>query len=225
MKYDYHVSQNRKKKYLKRLYIFLMVVFLIVIIVGIAIKIESMLNNDRNTTDATTSAVTTSYFAPSTQIFRTPYFQFQANKTWAEVPSESSANKFVYRSLRSNLIEHELTIYTDAPPANIGATHVMPVKKSNNNTELIPGTVSKHCREGNNMTASDQMVKVSGIEMLCDVDNTQYKVVVGEKGSGTVITLTRPNKSKQNYAIYYSNVTARPEASQLIEILSSFQTR
>jgi len=202
-----------------------MVVFFAVIAVGVAIKIEAMINNDKNTTDATTSAVTTSYFAPSTQIFRTPYFQFQANKTWAEVPSESTANKFVYRSLRSNLIEHELTIYTNSPPTNLAATHVLPVKPSNANTELIPGTVSKHCREGNNMTASDQMVNVDGIQMLCDVDNTQYKVIAGVKDAGTVITLTRPNKSKQSYTIYYTNVTARPEASQLIEILNSFQTR
>jgi len=226
MKYDYHVSSHRKKKFLKRVYIAVMVVLLLVIAAGIAIKIDSMLKKEKNSPEATTSSITTSYFAPSTQIFRTKYFQFQTNKSWAEAPADSSENKFVYRSMRNNLIEHELNIYVKEIPANLSATRVMPVTTTNGNKELVPGTVSKHCREkAGAMTAADKIVNMDGIDMLCNVDNTQYGVIVGKKGEGTRITLTRPNKEKLVYTIYYTNVTANPEASQLVEILNSFQTR
>ncbi len=226
MKYDYHESSHRKKKFLKRAYIAVMVVLLLVIAVGIAFKVDSMLKRERNSQEATTSAVTTSYFAPSTQIFRTKYFQFQTNKIWAEAPADSTENKFVYRSMRNNLIEHELNIYVKETPANLSATRVMPVTTINGNKELVPGTVSKHCREkAGAMTAADKIVNMDGIDMLCNVDNTQYSVIVGKKGEGTILTLTRPDKQKLTYVIYYTNVTANPEASQLVDILNTFQTR
>jgi len=226
MKYDYHESSHRKKKFLKRIYIAVMVVLLLVILAGAVIKVDSLLNKEKNTPDATTSSITTSYFAPSTQIFRTKYFQFQTNKNWSESPADSSDHKFVYRSMRNNLIEHELDVYVQQIPANLSATMLMPITTTNGNQEIVPGTVSKHCREkAGAMTAADKIVNFSGIDMLCDVDNTQYKVIVGKKGEGTKITLTRPNKEKLQYTIYYMNVTAKPEAQQLVEILNSFQTR
>lgn len=224
MKYGHGVSVHRQKRFRKRAYMTFVGIFFIFLVVAAVIKIDSYLQERRNSPESTTSAQTTSYFTPSTQIFRTPYFQFQANKNWAEVPAESSENTFVYRSLRSNLVEHDLTIYVGGAP-NVPATHVLPVRLKNDMREITPGMVSEHCKKAVGHRLPEKMLTFEGISFLCDVDSPQYMVLAGIKGGSSQLKMKRPNGQAQNYTILYRNVTAEPETSQFLEILSSFQTR
>lgn len=225
MKYDYNVSLHRKKRFLKRAYILFVFILLLFMAGAAVIKIDNYLDKNRNDPKATTSQQTTSYFNPTTQIFRTPYFQFQTNKNWAEVPAESEPNKFVYRSQRGTLVEHDMTVYIGNAPADLQATHVLPVKLKNNKQELAAGSVSDHCKIAAGATVPQKMVQFKGVSFLCDVDTNQYNVFAGVAGGTPQLSMKRPDGKVQTYTIFYRNVTAKPESAQFIEIINSFQTR
>jgi hypothetical protein len=227
MKYDYHVSSRRKKKFLRRVYLTAIAFLLLVALAVAAIRLDGYLSSQQNTPESTTSQQSTEYFAPSTNIFSSPYFQFQTDKNWAEAASESTKNKFVYRSLRSNLVEHELTIFVDNIPSTLSANRVLPVISKKDDSELSAGSTSDHCIKANGgvSLAADKMLNTGGVDLLCDLDNTSYVVLAGEKGGSTKMTLKRPDGGTAVYSILYKNVTAKPDSVQLYDIISSFQTR
>lgn len=225
MRYDYNVSLHRRNRFKHRIFLLTIFIIFLAAVAFAVIRIDAYLEKERNPASSTTSERTTGYFAPTTQIFRSPYFQFQTNKTWAEVPSETTKSKFVYRSLRNNLVEHDLTVYISPIPADVATTYVLPVTLKNNNTELVPQTVSSHCKGEEATTAQDSMKVVAKVNMLCDGDNTQYSVAVGKPGASTTLNMRRPDGAQVDYLIVYRNVTARQEPSQLYDIIASFQTR
>lgn len=178
-----------------------------------------------NTETTSTSQETSGYFAPSVKIFRSSFFQFQADNTWVEVPAESTASKFVYRSLRANLIEHDLTIYVNSMPSVLVSNRVLPVNLKSG-PELLPISTSDHCvKVAGGPNAGTVKVLLDNVSMLCDADSTNYTVLVGLANGTTVLDLLRPDGTTAQYAILYSNLRATPEASQLMQIVNSFQTR
>ncbi|MBI5357637.1 hypothetical protein HZB74_02205 [Candidatus Saccharibacteria bacterium] len=225
MKYDYQISSHSKKRYLKRVYIVLSIVIVVALAVAAFIKIDSYLQKSQNTPNNTTTEKSTAYFAPATKIFRTQYFQFQSDDSWVEMPAESNLSTYVYRSFRNNLIEQELIIYVGDIPANLNATRVLPVSIKQDR-QLSINQVSEHCNKAvGGPVIGQAQVSFEQVTMACDVDGTQYQVLVGLIGGTTNLTLSRPDGSNEVYAIYYKNVKASPDSVQFSQIVSSFQTR
>ncbi|OGL30582.1 hypothetical protein A3F37_01795 [Candidatus Saccharibacteria bacterium RIFCSPHIGHO2_12_FULL_41_12] len=224
MRYHYQLDHHHQKKFLRRTSWFL--IFVIVCIVGFAgyAYIDNLNESSANTEEKTTSGASAGYFAPAVGIIRSPYFQFQANKSWAQATSDSTGNKFVYRSLRDSLIERELTIYVNGSPS-LSATRVLPVNLKGT-AEFLPQAVSDHCgKTFPTKQQSIQSVTLDRVNFNCQPDSTAYTVFVGLVGGSTQIALTRPNGQKAMYTIYYSDVTATPSVSHLSEIISTFQAR
>lgn len=225
MRYYYKISSHSKKRYLRRVYIFIAVLLSITLAIFAYIKIDAYLQKNQNAPSATTTEKTTGYFAPTTKIFRTQYFQFQSDDSWVEMPAESSSTEYVYRGFRNNLIEQELIIYVGVIPSNLSGTRVLPVSIKEDKQFSI-NQVSDHCNKATGGPIIGQaQVSFQDVTMLCDVDGTQYQVLVGLIGGTTNLTLSRPDGTNEVYAIYYKNVKASPDSIQFSQIVSSFQTR
>lgn len=227
MKYNSHLNYKKRKRFLLKVRLVLGLLIVVLIAGGVLYYLKYVRDDNVNTVERTTSETTTSVVAPSISIFKTPYYQFQAANSWVEVPNESNASKFVYRSLRSNLIEHELIIYVNQIPANLSANRVLPVMLKNDNTELEPTVVSDHCLKavGGNPSMNDTDILISGVRLRCDSDSTNYTVMVGLKDGDTVLKMIRPDGTQAGYTIYYTNLRAIPEGSVLTDIVRTFQTR
>lgn len=224
MRYHHQHDHHHQKKFIKLTAWFLGIVTICIIGFATYAYIDGLNESSSNTEEKTTSNESAGYFAPTVNIIRSPYFQFQANKSWSQATSDSGSNKFVYRSLRGPLIERELTIYVNTTP-NLSATRVMPVNIKGT-AELLPQTVSDHCGKANQTKQQPTvLVTLDRVNFNCQPDSTAYAVLVGVVGGNTRISLARPNGEKVTYTIYYSDVTATPSTSYLTEIISTFQAR
>jgi hypothetical protein len=196
------------------------------IILGCTYAVYDFVRSQNQGSETTaSSAVTNSTVASSINIFKTPYFQFQADKTWLEVPTESTSSKYVYRSLRSNLIEHELVVYVNQIPANLKSNRILPVTIKSG-SELTATKVSDHCAKlitGSRLGAPE--VVMDKVKFSCDADSTNYSVLVGAIDGTPRLTLQRPDKTSAAYALYYTNLRATPDANQILNITNSFQAR
>jgi hypothetical protein len=225
MHYYHQLNHAQRRKFIRRVGLFFI---LIVIILGVGAGlayVDSIRTKGSNTEAATTTETTTSYFEPNVQVFRTGYFQFQANSSWAQIIPESTDNKFVYRSKRGSLIERELVIYVNQIPDNLAVTHILPVDIKADGS-LSAGTFSDHC--GKTLPAGQRSTRVlveQQVSFLCWVDNTKYDALVGQINGTTKLSLPRPGGSLATYAIYYSDVTATPSSVGLEDIVQTFQTR
>lgn len=225
MKYNNHLNYQDRRRFLFKVRLVLFCILGLGVLAVIYIYFSVVVQRDANTEDLTTSGQTSGYFAPSVNIFRSPYFQFQAGSDWAEVSTESNANKYVYRSLRSNLIEHELVVYVNQIPANLTANHVLPVNPKGVG-ELLPLAVSEHCSKVVVApSARPQEVLQDRVKYLCHSDSTNYTALVGLVEHSTSLQLPRPDGSTATYSILYTNLKATPDSSQLTQIADSFQTR
>ncbi len=225
MKYNQQLNYQKRKRFILRVKILALLLIIPPIAVSVYLYFSAVNRQNSNTPQSTTSQETSGYFASTVQVFRSAYFQFQADKTWAEVPAESTPTKFVYRSLRATLVEHDLTIYVNDIPANLTANRVLP-SNIKTGSELLPIAVSEHCLKAAKVsTAEDREIVVDNVRLRCNADSTNYTVLVGQSGGSTVLNLLRPDGKTAKYSILYSNLRATPDASQIMDIVSSFQTR
>lgn len=222
--YYRELNIRRREKFLRRMKIFSIAVILIMLIVAAVIVFDNMQVRNSNTEEVTTSEASTVYFEPKVQIFRTAYFQFQADSSWTQSIPDSTDNKFVYRSKRGPLIEHELVVYVNAPPSKLTITRVLPVNIKQD-SELLPLKVSEQCGKNYKGPQPRHVQTLDGVTFECAADSTMYNVIIGQTGGSQDIKLTRPDDTKANYVIYYSNVTATPNATQIEQIISTFQSR
>lgn len=226
MKYNSHLNYKKRKRFIFTVRL-LIVVFLVFIVAGSAYVYFKYFSEDSSQNQTAITAPKTTTIASTISVYRTPYFQFQGRNSWAEVENLSGNDKYVYRNIKSNLIQAELTIYLRQIPANIEANRVIPVTFNTEKSRITPESVSDHCVKALNNKSSIQAetVVVSGVKMLCDSDSVNYDVLVGEVGGDTVLNMIRPDGTPIVYAIYYNDLTASPNTNELMEILSSFQTR
>ena len=224
---SYHnETYHHQVRFIKRVRRVLSVLLGIILLVAVAIGIDSLLQDqDRSLPSQSTQPNTVSY-APKVKIFRNQYFQFQTDDSWSEIVDKTTPNTYTYRSLRGSLIEHELKIYVNNSPDRIEATYVLPVNTTSNG-ELLPLTVSEHCRKAlpDQAKLEPREVIMDRVKFYCAADNTYYVAVIGLIDGGTGIELKRPDGSTATYTIVYHNLTASPEATRFYQIAESFQTR
>lgn len=221
--HDYHHRRHRVVKRVKWFFVGLLISSPIIV----AILFFTVPFFIKQETPAVTSNVQTSVQAPSIKIFRTPYFQFQAGKTWSEDAKETSANKYVYRSYRGPLIDHDLTIYINPPSQVLNATRIQPVEPQADGTFKVPEGISTHCQTALPEAEKKQEVSVTfkGVTFVCDGDDTLFDVLVGKVNGTPLMELIRPDGSTANYIIVYRDLTAEATGRELKEIVESFQTR
>lgn len=227
MKYHHNFNERNRKRFLHRIEFLFLIAFIVLIGVGAWLYVAATRDESANQEDRSTSTASTSYIAANVQIFKTPYFQFQTDRTWSEAASESKNGKYVYRSVSNSLIRHEFVVYVgNAASKSVPVTRVLPVSIDNENT-LKQRPVSDHCSAAlpPGQRGGVKTVTYQNVTFECFADNTQYNVIVGQIGGTPRLSLLRPGGNKETYMIYYSNVTATPEPSQLQQIINSFQTR
>lgn len=224
MRYNQHFSYKKRRHFLGFLRLVVLLLILALIGGGIYLAKENLESSNYNSPEQTTAAPKVSSVAPSVEIFRTPYFQFQASKNWLEDAQASGSGKYVYKSLKNNLIEHQMTIYVNSSPSDLAVTRVLVVEPDGEGG-LKPVKLSEHCGKPTNFTGSKKVVNVDGVNVNCFSDDTRYTVLAGLAGASTNMSLPRPDDSQAAYTIYYTNVTAYPDAVQFQEIINSFQTR
>ncbi len=224
MKYNQQLNYRRRKRFLRRLMITVLIFIVLILAVIGYFYYDNFRTGNYNTPEQTTSAPTTSNIAPSIQVFRSPYFQFQTDKYWSEDPAASKDGKYVYRSLRSNLLEQQLTVYINSSPPNLAVTHVL-VAELNGNRGFKTVKLSDHCGKAQKNNSSSFKTTLDQVTFTCFGDDTRYTALVGLAGGTPTISLPRPDGSTAAYTIYYSNVTADPDPKQLTEIVNSFQSR
>ncbi|MBW3569291.1 hypothetical protein KY385_04140, partial [Candidatus Parcubacteria bacterium] len=84
MKYDYQISSHKKRRFLKKVYIFVIVLFILGALVAGIIRLDTYLQSKRNKPEQTTTPKTTAFYDTKNGIYRTQYFQFQSRNTWNE---------------------------------------------------------------------------------------------------------------------------------------------
>lgn len=226
-RYYHGTSYHHQRRFIKRVKRLIVTLLLVLLLVGLVLLVDARKETKQATTPSAPTQETSVSYAPSSQIFRTQYFQFQTDKSWKQVQNESTGNRFVYRSFRGTLVEHELTIYINEAAANLPeSAYVLPVEPGPNN-QLVAGKVSDNCRKAvppNNKQIS-VIVTLSEVRFLCHPDSNNYIVTVGLKNGGAPMKLKRAGGSIATYGIIYRNVTANPDAYELQQILNTFQTR
>lgn len=224
MRYNQHFSHRKRRHFLSflRLVAFLMILTLMA--GGIYLAKENLNSSNYNSAEQVTSAPKTSSVAPSEEIFRTPYFQFQASNKWTEDAKNTSEGQYAYKRLRNNLIEHQLTVYVNNPPKDLPVTRVLVVEPDGDGG-LRRVKLSEHCGKITNFSGPNGVVAVDGVSVNCFRDDTRYTILAGITGGTTNMALPRPDGSQAAYTIYYSNVTAHPDSIELQSIIDSFQTR
>jgi hypothetical protein len=227
MKRYYHQSNySRHQRTIQRLKITLLVVFGIALLGGLALGVDYYRHQFSQKNQKATTTETNGYYSAPVQIFRTPYFQFQTDNSWSEITNESQSNVFVYRGMSQHLVEHELTVYVNIPLENLTATHVLPVNLSSTG-QLLSLPVSDKCEKAfkGTETKTIKSVIMHEVTFVCDPHDSSYRVVVGTVKGGPHMKLHRPDGTTATYTIVYRNITALPDASQLQQIVNSFQTR
>lgn len=206
-------------------------VILVAVLVGLgflAYDVIKQTSSGDTPTQATTPV--TSTIASNSEIYSSPYFQFQTSKKWRAIANESRDGHYVYRQYNGPLVEQELTVDINPISAEVLAlvqtTRVLAARVSETGALQPEGGVSEHCKSV--VKAGDkaqQLVKMNQVTFACNPDSTSYTVVIGLVGGTNDMNLVRPDGSKAIYRIKYQNVTAQPSPRDVDNIVETFETR
>jgi hypothetical protein len=224
----YHHSQqlHRRQKRSRRILKFSFAVFLIAFIAGSAVLIDNIVNGVNSATIAS-SGTQAKVQSASINIFRTPHFQFQADKDWREVTEEGSPSKFIYRSYNKDLVEFQFVVEVDeiTPIAldNENTTRVIPVTIKNNKL-VADGPISDHCESMLPEAERFEQVrlKFKETEFACNPDGSSFVAVAGLIGGNEFIEHTTAGVTKR-YKLTFQDATYAPSGRALSGIINSFQ--
>lgn len=230
VKYNNHLNYRDRRRLLIKLRI--VYSFLALAIIGGGLAFYFLYVKEQNPNDNSISATTNSVVAPKISLFKSPYFQFQANNSWKEVTSESTTNKFVYRSYNNTLLEHELVVYVNQipNPEDFKSTRVLPVSvvSSGGQTSHFSMTqVSDPCTSALNPAVKPpdvQNVTFKNVNFMCYGKINEYNVLVGLIGGNTNLTMKRADGSTAVYTIQYKDLRAINGPTEINQIVSSFQS-
>lgn len=181
----------------------------------------------QNTAISVSSSATVQ--SASINIFRTPYFQFQADKSWSEISSpDQEGKRFIYRSFNGAIVQHELIVDIDGKNAvvldNTQVTRVLPVEIANNTLKAVGG-ISPHCQTiDENRDSRDQYFAVyKEASFPCNPDGSSFIAVVSLIGGDETITRTLDSGEVRTYNITYRDSTFSPSGQPLNNIINTFQ--
>jgi len=203
-----------------------MSVILIILIGGAAVLIDNFFNRNRSVQIASTG-IQAQVQSASINIFRTPYFQFQASKSWREVTDQENVNKFVYRSYNSNLVEHQFIVEIDEIESisldNENTTRVIPFKIEGNRLSA-PFGISEHCEklvpEG---SLEQARISFNESEFPCNPDGNSFVAVASLIGGNEFFDHTASDGKTHRFKLTYQDSTFTPTGRDLKGIIDSFQ--
>jgi len=229
-RYKYNTSYHHKSRRARRSTI-LAVSLVIIAFGGIAyIAVDTFLQAAKKQ-EITSQPTFSSVQGASINLFRSEYFQFQADANWKEVPTESVKGHYVYRSFKGPLVEHDIVIDVNNPkdevPALVSTNHVMPVEVDSTGKFNIIGGAGDHCKTvvPKGSPSLPILVTQKQVSFICSPDSVLYEVKVGLVGGTTKMLLPRPDGTRATYVITYRNLKFTPDDSVLRTIVDTFQTR
>jgi hypothetical protein len=218
---NFHHRDRKWRRAKRRLYIFVV----LVIVVFVVVLVDIVLGLIRSSKPTQPTSETSQSYILALQTFRTPFFEFKAGKDWQAIAKESTATKYVYRSLNGNFVKHEITVYVnDKTAATTEATRVIPVSISVAG-KIMPEVASNHCKEGFPKITAHFPIPITydGVTFTCNPDSNNYVAVVGKTGGNTEIMLKRPGGSMTTYGFIYRALQSTPDDGQARKILESFK--
>lgn len=223
-RYHYDVSLSRQKRFRRRFKELLILIMVLLFIASGLVIYDALHSNNKNGPELGQPKVTE--LRPAIKEFDSDYFSFTAPTNWQAIAAESRQDKYVYRSFRGNLVEHEFKVYIGSTKEDISATRALPVRIDVQN-KLIPSDVTEHCSNASSLKKSTAPVStvIGGVAMLCQLDGTNYLVVVGLKEGDTNIKMLRPDGSSIIFSFIFRSSTVPPESLPLVNILNSFTVR
>lgn len=230
MKYNNHLNYRDRRRLILKLRIIYLVLGLLII--GGAVIFYFKFVKDNVVNDHAVSGETKSIVAPTITTFKSQFFQFQANNSWVEVPKESTANKFVYRSYNKTLVEHELVVFVNQVPnpMDFKSDRVLPVEITNTvgqTSKLSPTNISDPCGvalKKDGQYPDVQSVTYKGVNFTCFGKISEYNVIVGQNNGGTSMTMRRADNTTAVYTIQYKDLRAINGPSEIMQITNSFQS-
>jgi len=174
----------------------------------------------------TSAHTTTINYQPFTT-FTTDYFTFQADKDWQAVPAETTPTSFVYRELKKNLVERDLTIYVNQLPPRLMLTYILPVDVTGN--EMKTGDVSQHCRTSLpadylKNSRNPKETTMGGVNFLCWADSASVTIGTGQRGGSYQVSLSH-GQIKAQYFLLYHDLAYNPRPEIFKQLVGSFQSR
>jgi hypothetical protein len=173
----------------------------------------------------------TSTIASNVKVQTTQYFQFQTTEKWRAIANETREGHYVYRGFKGQIVDQELIIdiNNQLPEVldNTLITRVLPVTVSSLGSLTVVQEELVHCKElvKPGTEKQQQLVVHSRVTFPCNPDSVSFQVVVGLVGGNEIMTLPRPNDTKATYKIIYRNLSAQQTAGDLVNIISTFETR
>jgi len=227
MAYHHSVSTYHRSKRARKIKKYTTLLILLIVVGVGAIGIDWVIGriNESSTISIESSA---SVQSSSINIFRTPYFQFQADKTWREVETAGRQDgRYVYRSYNDFLVRHELIVEVnrsvDVTLDNVQSSRVLPVTIKGNFLSAVGG-ISPHCKDIINdvNNREQQFVKYKEVTFPCDPDSGQFVVLVGLVNGKHYIE-KKADDGIRTYKIIYRDSTFSPAGRPLVNIINSFQ--
>jgi hypothetical protein len=226
----YHEYSHYHQRRFIRIAKILSIIFLVGILGGGGyFAYDTFMSNRKSQQASAPTTETHAIFAPQSEIFQTQYYQFQADKHWAFIASESNDTKFVYRSLRNTIVEQDLTITINGSQPIAAATRVLPVTVDTDNS-FTAGRVSEQCAKAvpveTNPHRIPQRITFHQVEFLCSPDTASlYDVTVGIKDGASPMVLRRANGTAMEVRIFYRNLKSEQNDEDIVGIMNTFQTR
>ncbi|MFO0920076.1 MAG: hypothetical protein U0451_00180 [Candidatus Saccharimonadales bacterium] len=231
-KYKVNVNHAKQRRFLRFSKVFIVVVVLIVLAVGAYIIIDSIIEKNKSSVPSTPTKPVSSTVEPSVEVFSSPYFQFQTDKNWRFIANESTSTKFTYRRGADNLVSGDMTVYINSSPtsADMQATRVLPVSiKADDQFRLEASFVSEHCNsklpKDIKYKTGEIAITLNSVRFLCDVDGTNYTIIVGLENGTEAMNFKRPDGTNANYIIFFRDLRAVPVPKEFENIMDTFQIR
>lgn len=227
MAYHHSRQLHKKQKRSKRLLKFSLAIVMVISISILAIFADNFFNRSKSAEIASTG-IQAQVESASINIFRTPYFQFQADKSWREINDQAgNENKFVYRSYNEQLVQNIFTIEVDeiqsVALANENTTRVAPVKIEGNRLQA-PFGISDHCKTMQEFTSLKQIrMSYEEAEFACTPDGNSFVVMVSLIGGNEIIEHTTKDGKTHTFKLTFQDATFSPSGRALRSILDSFQ--
>ncbi len=153
-----------------------------------------------------------------------PYFLFKDTGKWARDSTNSTVNKLIYYQYQNGVVAKQLSVYINKQPTPIelAANRVLPVRVVNGDT-LMAGSVSGSCSALQpSGTTGVKEVTFNGIMMLCDPNNKNFSIILGQTGGDYKLTMTK-SKLSQTFIVVYQDYSKSPDANDIVNIANSFK--
>ncbi|HSX24061.1 MAG TPA: hypothetical protein VLE74_03110 [Candidatus Saccharimonadales bacterium] len=206
----------------------LLILLLLALIAAVLLAANTIWRHPgQNSPSQSSSKAQTTNYQPYTT-FNTPYFTFQADKSWQAVPAESTPNTFVYRGFRNKLVERDLTVYINTLPLNLMLTYVLPAQVIGG--QLASGDISRHCStylppDYVAHSRNPAPATVDSVSFTCQTDGTSVTIGTGMRGGSYQITMVRKGGSTAKYFLLYHDLSFTPRPAIFKAIVDTFKAQ